>query len=144
MKRKMVVTISILVFLVFILNSFFYIDYQQNCLIRIMPSLTPSNWNSKDLIRLIKATSPEHYSFMCQNISIINKNPTCGGVDGGCYREDNRSTIYIGNDQNNISLTAAIVVHELCHARQHKENSEMREDECYREGWDYLESILIY
>ncbi len=143
MRKLSVLLVSILVAVV-VLNAFYYVDIPNKCLIRVVPNVLPSNWNAKEIISILKNTSPENYDFMCKNISTIDKNSACGGFDGGCFYSNDKRKIYIGNDQNNVALTTAIVVHELCHARQFSEKRPILEPECYEKGWDYMRSVLVY
>ena len=122
---------------------FFYADFKNACFIKIIPSFGPSNWNTKEVLNILRYGSPENYALFCANIDTIDKNPSCGGFDGGCYEVRNSKTVFIGNDQNNIALTAAVFVHETCHAIQSHEGRPIDQTECYEKGSKFLENIII-
>jgi len=96
--------------------NFYYFDPEAGCKITIIPTFLPSNYNTKDMLKIIKRAAPDDYMRVCQYVTTINKNPSCGGFDGGCFQPSKPGVIYIGNDQGNIALAAAIIVHETCHA----------------------------
>jgi len=93
---------------------------------------------------MIKHGAPDDYSRICHYVSVINKNPSCGGLDGGCFQPSKPRTIYIGNDQANIAMSGAIVIHEVCHAIQAAEKRPLKETECYSVGNYYLKSVTQY
>jgi hypothetical protein len=142
--KKLFSLLALLFVIAYMLQAFYYVDLDNKCYIRVVPTILPSNWSAKEIIGILKATSPENYEYLCKNITSFDKNQSCGGADGGCFYSASKKKIYIGNDQNNVVLTAAIIVHELCHARQAAEGRRMDESECYREGWDYLNGALQY
>lgn len=143
MKKILKISIPLLILLIFLVNSFFYADYRGDCYIRIVPSFLPSNLNTKRIIKVLKYGSPDDYRLLCKHVNVINKNPSCGGFDGGCYVPTKAKTIYIGNDQGNLALSAALIVHETCHAIQGQTNKQYSEQECYTKGAEFLETIVI-
>jgi hypothetical protein len=135
-------TTFLLIFLIF--HFFLYIDIKNGCFIGIIPSLLPGNLSVKKMVKVIKLTSPDNYELLCSDVRIINKNVSCGGFDGGCYESRKPKSIYIGNDQNNLGLGAAILIHELCHREQLKHNRPFIEEECYKKGWEFMQNIVVY
>lgn len=128
----------------FIFNQFFYIDPQYGCRITVIPSFAPSNNKTKEVLTTIKYGSPTHYKLVCEYVTFIDKNPTCGGFDGGCFHPNKPTTIHIGNDQGNLALAAALVVHETCHAIQGHEKRIFSEPECYKMGAEFLETVTKF
>ena len=128
----------------FVYKNFIYSDPDYGCYIKVIPSFQPSNWDFHKILTLIKKTDPNSYSYMCKNVDTISKDISCGGLDGGCFYTNKSKTIFIGNDQNNIAVTAAIVVHELCHVKQFNEGRNLVEPECYTSGAHYLSNLYLY
>jgi hypothetical protein len=144
MIRKLlgiILIISIVGF--FIYHYFYYYDPTNGCLIKIAPTLQPSNWNTSEALHILKNSAPDKYAYLCRKVSIINKNSSCGGLDGGCFYTDTGNTLYIGGDQDNLALTVAIIVHELCHLEQYDSGRTLSEVECYGQGSEYLQRNLV-
>lgn len=128
----------------FVYKSFVYTDEQYNCVIKVWPTFQPSNWDFRKVFTMLKQTAPEEYKYMCANVSTISKDLACGGFDGGCYYTQQQRTLYIGNDQDNIAITVAVIIHELCHARQNNEDRPLAEHECYQKASAYLDNLYSY
>lgn len=128
----------------FAYSKFYYFDPEYGCSITIIPTFLPSNYDTKEILRMIKKGSPDDYLRICKYIKFINKNPSCGGFDGGCFQTSKPGMIYIGNDQGNIAYAAAIVVHETCHAIQGAEHKRLGERECYTQGYEYLQTVTQF
>ncbi|RJR27353.1 hypothetical protein C4561_02250 [candidate division WWE3 bacterium] len=141
MKQLFKSFLIIFVILFLIYYWFLYIDIKEKCVFVLVPTFQPSNLSTKETINFLKESSAEEYKNLCIHVSAINKNPACGGFDGGCYEPNKTRTIYVGNDQNNIALAAAILVHETCHAIQGQKGLPLAEGECYAAGSHYLNSI---
>ena len=135
--------LTIIVVGYFIYTQFFHLDIQNNCAIFLMPTFQPSNLSTKETVTFLKNSSHEDYTILCKHVNVINKNASCGGLDGGCYQPSSPKTIYIGNDQNNIALAAALLVHETCHAIQGQENRTLNEGDCYKAGAEYLKKVTL-
>ena len=143
MEKKKIIKISITtIFLVFVLfKVFVYMDLSSGCFIFTIPTYLPTNVSTK---KHIKFASPDDYNTLCSDIRVINKNISCGGFDGGCYEKRKPNTIFLGNDQDNLGLSSAIVIHELCHRQQAKDSKSFSELECYKRGGEFLEDIVAY
>ena len=128
----------------FLLHKFYYYDPIYGCQITIIPSFLPSNNNTKEVIKMIKEGSPDDYIRLCRYVRVINKNPSCGGLDGGCFKSSKPRTIYTGNDQVNIAISAATLIHETCHAIQGAEGRTLNESECYAAMHAYLKAVTIF
>ena len=126
-----------------IYHFFIYFDFSNSCLIGFIPTFGPSNVNTKTAIKLIKHSSPSDYNLVCKYVNVIDKNPSCGGFDGGCFHSDSPKKIYIGNDQDTLPFTAAIIIHETCHAIQNAEGRSITEDECYKKHHEFMENITV-
>lgn len=146
MKKKKILALFLEVFIVLCIFLYFftYIDVKNSCYILIIPTYLPSNISTKKVIKLIKNASPDDYCTLCSYINVINKNISCGGFDGGCYEQINPRTIFLGNDQNSLALSAAIVIHELCHREQARQGRQFSELECYKKGSEFLENIVVH
>jgi hypothetical protein len=144
MKKALLILLLVIGLGFFIYQNFLYIDPEYNCYIKVIPTFLPSNFNTKEVIGLVKQGDIKEYEKLCRYVSTINKNPSCGGFDGGCFEPTKPRTIYIGNDQGNIALAAALVVHETCHAEQGYEKGRLGEGECYEIGNKFLDDITIY
>lgn len=128
----------------YVYENFIYFDKDNGCFIKILPSFMLSNSNTKEVIKVIKYSSYEDYQRLCKYVRTIDKNPSCGGLDGGCYEDNKPNTIFVGSDQGNLGLAASIIVHEVCHAKQASDNVPISEYECYKEGYDFLTKITDY
>ncbi|MEA2007045.1 MAG: hypothetical protein U9O20_02705 [Patescibacteria group bacterium] len=134
MKGKIKILIFLLLVAGFIYRYFFYIDLQYACFVRINPSVTElSNANIKRAIKVLKHGAPEDYRTFCSTVEVIDPNPSCGGFGGGCFHpaKGRKSTIDISTSQRDLAWTAAIIMHETCHAIQYREHRALDEDECY-------------
>ncbi len=144
MKKYLKILLIFVLLGIYVYSKFVYLDPDYNCSIKVIPNFMPSNFDTKKIIKIVKSGSEEEYKKLCQYVNTINKNPSCGGFDGGCYELERPGTIYIGNDQGNIALAAALLVHETCHAIQAYENRTLGESECYTAGNNFLQEITIY
>ena len=144
MKKVLAILLLVIGLGFFVYKNFLYVDTDYNCYIKVIPTFLPSNFNTKEVIQIIKQGDIKEYKKLCKYVSTINKNPSCGGFDGGCFQPSRPRTIYIGNDQGNIALAASIVVHETCHAIQGYEHGKLSEPECYDVGYRFLDEITIY
>jgi len=144
MKKWFQLAFVLLIIGAFVYKAFVYTDPSAYCSITVFPSFQPSNWDHNKVLKMLKQTAPEEYQFLCANVDSISKDVSCGGFDGGCFYSDQSRRIYIGNDQDNIAITNAVIIHELCHVRQHKEGREMEEAECYKKGAEYLDGLYAY
>jgi hypothetical protein len=144
MKKWFKILFVLLIIGAFVYKNFVYTDEQYYCSIKVLPSFQPSNWDFRKVFTLLKQTAPEEYKYMCANVSTISKDMSCGGFDGGCYYTEQRRTLYIGNDQDNIAVTVAVIIHELCHARQNNEGRPLIESECYQKAAVYLNGLYSY
>ena len=144
MKKTIKKILILLIVLPLIALNFIYADIDNNCYIVLVPFFMPSNFNTKEALKIIKNTSPEDYSLICENVKFINKNPGCGGFEGGCFYGVKPNAIYLGNDQVNIATAAAIIIHETCHVMQYKEGRTMSEEECHTIDSEYSQKITKY
>jgi hypothetical protein len=144
MKKWFQIAFVLLIISAFVYKAFVYTDSASNCSITVIPSFQPSNWDHTKVFNMLKQTAPDEYQFMCANVTSVSKDMSCGGFDGGCFYTEHSKRIYIGNDQDNIAITNAVIIHELCHVRQYKEGREMEETECYKKGSDYLSGLYAY
>jgi hypothetical protein len=128
------------------ISNFLYVDLKEECLIFVKPYITPSNWNAREIIQVVKNNDRESYNLMCENINFLSKDIPlgCPYIDGGCYKPDTRNTIYVGNDMDNLALTSAILVHEICHLEQNLEKRPLDEPECYSKDSEFLKQIQIF
>jgi len=145
---KKIVKISILILIIgfFIYRYFFYIDFSNSCYIKIKPSFTElSNSNIKEAIKILKLTSPDEYDKLCSNVKIINPNLSCGGFGGGCFYKSSGREIDISTAHSGfLAQTAAIIIHETCHAIQYQEGRNLSEQECYEADDVILKRIVEY
>lgn len=144
MSKWIKIFCTILVIVAIGFRMFVYYDPDNGCTIKVLPSFQPSNWDFRQVLKLLKTTSRQDYEYLCTNVETINKDIACGGFDGGCYYTDRSKTLYIGNDQDNMAVTMAVIVHELCHARQYNEGRVLAEYECYAKGVEYLTNLYAY
>ena len=132
---------------------FWFDDFANGCHIKISPSIT--EWNNVDIkkaILLMKEKSPKDYQTTCDNVRKIQPELACGGMGGGCFHSNTPDEITVSTSfrpkENHAETTVAIMVHEVCHLLQNKENRGIEEGECYekycrvlytmgvREGYD--------
>ncbi len=144
MKKLFRLLLIVSIILTYIYSNFYYFDPSYGCRIAIVPTFLPSNYNTKEILKILKKGSPDDYARVCKYVSVINKNPSCGGFDGGCFQPSKPRTIYIGNDQGNIALASALIVHETCHAIQGSQKKQLIESECYSQGNAFLEIVTQY
>jgi hypothetical protein len=129
---KFILIIFIFLFLNY--HFFFYLDISNRCFIKIRPALTEfSNTTIKKGIVYLKKNFPSEYKDMCENVSTINPNISCGGFGGGCYSEFrfNPGVIDISTAFGQYKRAAKVIIHETCHAIQLKEGRSFDESECY-------------
>jgi hypothetical protein len=139
-----ILKISLLMIITWLITKdLYYINYLDNCYIAIVPSLLEfNNGTVKEGISILKNASPSDYKDLCNNVSLINPNPNCGGYFGGCFYYDQPRNIYSNIPGNDPALTAAVLVHEVCHLKQHKESRELSENECYTKDSKILGNIV--
>jgi hypothetical protein len=127
-----------------------YDDFSNNCHINIQFSLI--NWNNLEIkraIKFIKHKQPADYQKVCRYVDNIELYLPCDFSYGGCFRDSKPGSIGIysmkRDENNDPSYTAAIIVHETCHAIQRAENrtSGDRETECYNEHERFLREIGV-
>ena len=100
---------------------------------------------------MLKYADPENYKELCTRVDVINPNISCGGFGGGCYHVNNFGSsetsrqIDISTPHDGfLGLTAAIIAHETCHARQAQEGRPISEDECYKLDDQTLQKVVEY
>ena len=127
---------------------FYYTDFKNNCYIKIKPSILEfSSQNIKQAIKVLKLAAPEEYGKFCGQVKAINPNFACGGLDGGCYYEDNLEKREIDISTANsgyLGWTAAVIAHETCHAIQAQEKRALSENECDKIGSAVLKKVISY
>lgn len=127
-------------------STFHYVDLANRCVIAITPAIF--EWNGGDIKNALGALrygSPEDYRRVCSIITTINPNLAATGLNGGHYiaGETPSSTITVGSAHGAfIGWTAAVIVHETCHALQHREHRPFDETECYAAGDRTLQTIV--
>ena len=133
-----------------IINFWFfrYDDFSSSCHIKVSPSIT--EWNNlkiKKGIKLLKNKLPEDYKKMCSAVKSIRPELACGGMGGGCYNMNNPSQIVVStifrSKEYHTEMTAAIIVHEVCHLFQYKEGRQFNEGECYDELCRALDTMEV-
>ncbi|EKD99498.1 MAG: hypothetical protein ACD_22C00241G0004 [uncultured bacterium] len=133
----------LLLFIYFIYSNFFYISPRDGCFITILPSfLEFNNKTVLEAITILKNASNQNYVDLCKNVKVINPNPNCGGYNGGCFYLGQTNKIHVNISNNNPSLTAAVITHEVCHLLQSANNNPLSEDECYRKDDSVLREIV--
>jgi hypothetical protein len=127
-------------------TSLFYFDPAYGCTITIVPSvnLEFNNGIVIEGLRLLKKVSPQDYRNTCARVSTIQTGIGCGGFGGGCHYSNKPREIYVSSQRNDLAWTAAVLVHETCHALQNYEKREMTELECNQEDDRILRSITVY
>lgn len=127
---------------------FYYVDFTDNCYIKIKPSFTEfSSQNIKQAIKVLKYAAPEEYKKFCGRVKMINPNFACGGFNGGCYYPENLGKKEIDVSTANgayLGWTAAVIAHETCHAAQAQEKRAISEDECYGIGNKVLKKVINF
>lgn len=148
MRKFTILGIFVVIAGIFLFRSFFYIDRSSGCKIFILPSVLEfNNGTVIDALHLLKRTAPDAHEMVCENVTKINPNFSCGGsLWGGCFRgkadRSDQKTIDISTSHKDILWTASIIVHEACHARQYANVEEMSEDQCYSEGYQIVYEIV--
>lgn len=144
-SKKLLKIFFIIFFLfAFIYNSFLYVDIPNRCFVKIIPSIAFefSNGNIKRAIKILRYGSPSDYQDFCKHVDTIDANIDCGGWEGGCFRHGKK--IAISTSRNTVAWTAAIIVHETCHAMQNAQRRDSDETECYAADGRILESIIQF
>jgi hypothetical protein len=145
MKKLSTFLIILLVFSGIYLKFFLYLDFSRSCYIKVHPSIIEfSNISMKNALKVLKHASPEDYIDVCENIKTIDPNISCGGFGGGCFYEDEPGTIDISTTYGSLAITAAVIVHETCHAIQSQEDRSLNEQECEIKMADTLSRIVEY
>lgn len=145
MKRVFKIFIAIVIFFYLLYRLFFYVDIFTPCFITIAPSWFEfSNLSMKRALKVLKVASSDDYHKICQNIKRIDPNISCGGFGGGCFYTDNPETIDISTTNRSLAYTAAIIVHETCHAMQNNERRALNETECNEMMSKTLKNIIEY
>jgi len=141
-KKFLTIFLIILLFFGFIYQFFFYIDVDNSCFVKIIPSITMefSNSNIKRSIKILKHGSPTDYQDFCRLVDTIDANIDCGGWEGGCFRSGKK--IAVSTSQRTVAWTAGIIVHETCHAIQASEGRGLDENECYSADDRLLRTIV--
>lgn len=126
----------ILFFLVCLIfyHFFLYIDIGNKCFIKIKPALVElTNTTMKRGIKYLKKNHFPEYKLLCENVTTINPNISCGGFGGGCYSSyrSDPGEIDISTTYGNVNNAAKVIIHETCHAVQFKEGRSFDEAECY-------------
>lgn len=146
------IVVFLLAFFFFLSHYFLYWDPGESCYISIKPAfLEFSNLTMKQALRTIKSASLEDYKTVCQNVSTIEPFIGCGGFGGGCYytKEDAPqssagSEIVVSTSKDDLITTAAVIVHEACHAIQNREGRPLDETECYKMDDGLLRKIVTF
>jgi hypothetical protein len=127
---------------------FRYDDWTGGCHIKINISLL--EWNNLDIksaLGFISKKSPEDYKKVCTYVDTVSPDLPCGGSGGGCYHDDRPKEIVVSNlgHGKHAEWTAAVIVHETCHAIQKAEERTKgdREKECYRASYKFLKKIGV-
>jgi len=146
-KRWLKILIGLGVLGIIICRYFFYVDLGSRCRISISPSILEfNNLTVKRSIDILKYGSPSDYRDLCKYVGKINPNISCGGFGGGCFRnsEFNKGgrTIDVSTANGSLLWTAAVIVHETCHARQLYEKRGFSETECYDAMDETLKRIV--
>lgn len=133
--RILAVTSAVGLVIFVVVKFFFWIDLATPCRITIRPSITElSNLTMKRALGVLRHAMPEEYAKVCTHVGAINPNPVCGSLGYGCFQATpanrGRATIDIGTETGSLIMTAAVIVHETCHAIQFHENRQMVEEEC--------------
>lgn len=145
-KKKIFRIILIIIFSIVVINFWFfrYDDWVNGCHMRIMPSVLEwNNLNVKKAISFLRNKSPKDYNKFCTYVNTISPDLPCGGSGGGCFHNDKPKQIEVSvlGHQDDLSITTAIIIHEVCHAVQRNENRQLDEQECYGEGNRFLKEI---
>ena len=141
--------IFFIIFLLYLASSiafkyFYYYDRQNDCSIKISPSLEFSGGTIVRAINVLKNSSFEDYQDLCKNVDNINTNVACGGFGGGCFYHNRPKSITVSTSGRNLTYTVSVIVHETCHAIQFSENRDASEPECYAAGKRILQKIIQF
>jgi len=151
--KKLIIFALCLFFFFWLFNRYFlYTDSEYGCLIKIKPSIIEfSSSNVKKGILVLKYADIDNYKELCNRVDVINPNISCGGFGGGCYHvndfessEASRQIDISTPHDGFLGLTAAIIAHEVCHARQAQEGMGLSEDECYELDDEVLQKVVEY
>ncbi len=145
--KKLLIFAFLILFGAYVATRFYYFDLSQpnKCIVKIFPSFMPSNFNTREVLRFVKKNDPENYGLLCNNVTKINKNPKCGGIfHGGCVYNNEPTVIHLNNDLKNVATVGSVIVHEICHVLQIKENRQIEEPECYAVGEQFLQKVIMY
>ena len=123
---------------------FFYLDLSNGCHISILPSLEMSNLNIKEALDVLKRVSFADYKDVCQYVAKVNPNFSCGGMGGGCAFRNIPKSIDISTSMDDLAWSAAIIVHETCHAKQFQRGHGVSEEECYKEDDRVIKKLIEY
>ena len=128
------------------LKFFYYLDFQNDCCIKIRMSwLEWSNLSIKRALTTLKHGSPEDYKKVCEHVRVINPNYACGGFEGGCfYVGADPYEIHVSTSQRTLAWTIAVIVHETCHAIQFQEGRTLEERECYAADDRILKKLVEF
>jgi hypothetical protein len=144
LKKFIKLLILLIIIGALVYKFFFYIDLENGCFIKFKVSLTEfSTGNIKESIKVLKYAEPEEYLKLCTHINKINPNLSCAGFGGGCFYNSKPGQIDMSTAHESfVGQTAAIVVHEVCHAIQHDEGRELSEDECYNHDNEIIKNLV--
>lgn len=144
MPRYLKILIWIIIFGGLYYRYFFYLDLANGCHISILPSLELSNLNIKEALAVLKRVTPDDYRDVCQYVTRVNPNFSCGGIGGGCAFRNIPKSIDISTSMDDLAWSAAIIVHETCHAKQFQQGRSVSEDECYLEDDRVIKKLMEY
>lgn len=126
--------VSVFIFLTwFYFHYFVYIDPLNFCIITTPPAFNYNTLKIKQAISAIKYNSPTDYKNLCQRISHIDTGEYCPAEPNiaGCFSETKPRTINVKTLLKNElfspgqnftpAVVSSVIIHELCHAMQHKE-----------------------
>lgn len=145
-KRILTAFVLILFCLSLFFHFFIYIDLQNGCNIKIIPSLGEwNNLNIKRAIKVLKYGSPEDYQKLCKYVNTIEGSVSCGGWEGGCFPGPyGPKSITVSSAQDTVAWSASVITHETCHAIQWDQLKALDETECYQTDDRFLQSIVQY
>lgn len=144
-KKPLIVIGILLIFFGFISQLFIYVDLENKCFIKIIPSLAEwNNLNIKRAIKILKYGSPSDYKDFCNHIDTIDGSIGCGGFEGGCFYPNRPKTITVSSaqEETTIAFTVGVIDHETCHAMQYDQGRPGDENECYKEDDRLMRNIV--
>jgi hypothetical protein len=144
--KKWFIILIVFAALLYFTQDFYYIDFSKGCYIFISPSLNFefSNAGVKRALTIIRKISPDNYEKVCQRVSIINTNISCGGWEGGCFQPNETRTIYVSAPARNVTWVAEVIAHETCHTIQQLEHRIFDEQECHKVGLKVMQEATVY